>query len=628
MANKNEPKAVIDYKTFSIMPNSLPAALQVNGKYATNEKCCKSIYANAGHVLSEISLNRVITRALYRAVQATLYPDVFTGFGACDDGTHYVGEFQLVKGAYSVPDTDEKKATIKGAGYALCIYDSVNGTFMWGEAANDKTKVFSTITPRFDDDLYETTFMLYAMLPFLLKESELEHCFEILCENYVESLNDPAGPAATEFRNAMYVANDNINCRLWKIDPNTNKPEVPVIANNERLITGVHLKSGVYTSSNPYGRLVFFSGANTSSKATASLKKKTINQLRGMFAIPGITYTEEEQKMIPVLPDSTVISDEAISIAKMIKDSTNLLHPKRNFCLFGPSGLGKTTITQQVAILLGMPYIIQGCNADTDASDLVVQAVPNEAIVSALPEKIPSAMDIAMNPIKAYKDITGNEKADATDRDCLMALATIMSSSGGNGAKVRYEKANIIKGITKPYLVEVQEPSTMQKQGALTVLNSLMDDCRQITLPSGETVYRDPNSVIVMTTNMGYEGTRDMNQSVLSRCRKLFIKYPKKEADIVNFLLRATDMQDKAILKTMAKVFLKIRDMCEDNGISQGSYGYRELIDWCDEAQMNYDNGTLDLLESCQKTLLLSAAVHNEDDFAELSNAASALIKQ
>ena len=331
--------------------------------------------------------------------------------------------------------------------------------------------------------------------------------------------------------------------------------------------------------------------------------------------------------MIPVLPDTTVISEEALEIAKMIRDSSSLRHPKRNFCLFGPSGLGKTTITQQVAVMLGMPYIIQGCNADTDASDLVVQAVPNEPTAKALPEKIPGAMDIAMNPVKAYRDITGNEKADATDKDCLLALASAMAS-GGNAAKVRYEKANIIKGITKPYLVEVQEPSTMQKQGALTVLNSLMDDCRQITLPSGETIYRDPNSVIIMTTNMGYEGTRDLNQSVLSRCRKLFIQYPKKETDIVNFLLKATDLKDKSVLKTMAKVFLKVRDICEDNGINQGSYGYRELIDWCDEAEMTKMGDSYDLINSCKKTLLLSAAVHNEDDFIELTEAANAFIKQ
>ena len=628
MAFKNEPEAIVEAKTFSIMADFFPAALRgtAGACYSTNDPKCRSIYSKA-NALAEVSLNRVITKALYRGVQATLFPDVYTGFGACDNGKTYVGEYQLVKD-FTDPRTDAQKQAVADAKFALCVYSAEEGTFMSGEAASKDSRNFTQIKNRKDEDLKDTTYMVYAMLPFLLKDSELERCFETLCENYVESLDDPSGEAATAFREAMYVANDNILCRLRLTEPGKSMPAVPVRDNATMPINNVHFMAGTFTSSEPHGTLLFFNGSGTTAKRTAAIKGKTINQLRGIYAIPGVTYTEEEQKMIPVMPDNTVISEEAMEIAKMVRDSTSLRHPKRNFCLFGPSGLGKTTITQQVAVMLGMPYIIQGCNADTDASDLVVQAVPNESVVSKIPEKIPGAMDIAMNPAKAYRDITGTEKADATEKDCLLALAAALNPSNGNAAKVRYEKANIIKGITKPYLVEVQEPSTMQKQGALTVLNSLMDDCRQITLPSGETIYRDPNSVIMMTTNMGYEGTRDLNQSVLSRCRKLFIQYPKKETEIVNFLLKATDLKDKNVLKTMAKVFLKVRDICEDNGINQGSYGYRELIDWCDEAEMTKMGDSYDLINSCKKTLLLSAAVHNEDDFIELTEAANAFIKQ
>ena len=200
----------------------------------------------------------------------------------------------------------------------------------------------------------------------------------------------------------------------------------------------------------------------------------------------------------------------------------------------------------------------------------------------------------------------------------MKAIALALSSKkddSSNANRVRYERSNVLKGLTKPYFIEMQEPSTIQKQGALTVLNSMMDDCRQITLPDGTTVMRDPNAILMMTTNLGYEGTRDMNQSVLSRCRKIHIDYPEK-SKIVAFLLKVTEIKDKKVLGTMVDVFNKIRRLCEDNGITQGSCGYRELIDWADEAYLN----GMELYDSCKRTMVISAAVHNQDDFDEIED--------
>ena len=38
-----------------------------------------------------------------------------------------------------------------------------------------------------------------------------------------------------------------------------------------------------------------------------------------------------------------------------------------------------------------------------------------------------------------------------------------------------------------------------------------------ITLPAGEVIRRPPDTVVVITTNISYEGCRGMNQSVLDR---------------------------------------------------------------------------------------------------------------
>ena len=57
-------------------------------------------------------------------------------------------------------------------------------------------------------------------------------------------------------------------------------------------------------------------------------------------------------------------------------------------------------------------------------------------------------------------------------------------------------------------------------------------------------------------------------------------------------------------------------DWAVENGITQGSCGYRELIDWADEAYLN----GMELYESCKRTMLISAAVHNKDDYEEIED--------
>lgn len=71
---------------------------------------------------------------------------------------------------------------------------------------------------------------------------------------------------------------------------------------------------------------------------------------------------------------------------------------------------------------------------------------------------------------------------------------------------------------SKDYL---SQSSCIANPGVLVGLNSLLDNCQVITLPTGERVQRHPDAVIVVTTNSDYAGCRDMNRatrSTLKRC--------------------------------------------------------------------------------------------------------------
>ena len=73
------------------------------------------------------------------------------------------------------------------------------------------------------------------------------------------------------------------------------------------------------------------------------------------------------------------------------------------------------------------------------------------------------------------------------------------------------------RALKHGYLVELQEPTTIIQPGVLVGLNSLLEQGGSITLPTGEVIHRHPDAVVVVTTNVSYEGCRGVNQSVLDR---------------------------------------------------------------------------------------------------------------
>ena len=62
--------------------------------------------------------------------------------------------------------------------------------------------------------------------------------------------------------------------------------------------------------------------------------------------------------------------------------------------------------------------------------------------------------------------------------------------------------------------------------GVLVGLNSLLEQSGSITLPTGEIIQRHPDTVVIVTTNVSYEGCRGLNRatrSVLKRCGTNYI---------------------------------------------------------------------------------------------------------
>ena len=100
---------------------------------------------------------------------------------------------------------------------------------------------------------------------------------------------------------------------------------------------------------------------------------------------------------------------------------------------------------------------------------------------------------------------------------CIRDRSKTVENQNSNGQTYRYVETDFIKALKHGYVIEIQEPSTIVQPGVLVGLNSLLEQSGSITLPTGEVIQRHPDAVVVVTTNISYEGCRGMNQSVLDR---------------------------------------------------------------------------------------------------------------
>ena len=85
-------------------------------------------------------------------------------------------------------------------------------------------------------------------------------------------------------------------------------------------------------------------------------------------------------------------------------------------------------------------------------------------------------------------------------------------------------ESDLIKACRRPSVLSCRSQRWLESQGTLVKLNGLLDDCASITLADGEIVRRNPDTIIVLTTNTDYKGCKDMNESILSRMCMVLIK--------------------------------------------------------------------------------------------------------
>lgn len=535
----------------------------------------------------------------------------------------------------------EYKSSMGPDSYHLVVYDSKTGALM--------ASVYDNNTETFENYVLNSAgrdgaAVMMALFPVLMKDKEFKEKFDEYRACFASGYPDLV--KATE---CMAILCDNVYRRVKDdtcaaaVTLNVDK------TGNLMRVSQVQLDSGAFTPSEVLAGefCIFAKTARVTVKRAGTLVAH--EDFIGKYQMRPRALSETEEALVPKLPEWYIIPQEAVDICRHAQATTGKPTQMRNFLLRGPAGTGKTMDAKAIAAGLNLPYMKYTCSAGTEIFDFVGQLFPdsesgstgderldqereilksmggiNYANIAKLME-LPDLDDMDYDPAGVYQALTGMEKGSATAQDCMgivldrvtekvRALSRREENAGNSGQAFTYIETDFIKALKNGYLIELQEPSTIVQPGVLVGLNSLLEQGGSVTLPTGEVITRHPDAVVVVTTNISYEGCRGLNQSVIDRMSLVRdVELPTPEV-MAQRAMSITGASDEIQVARMVQVVNDLSEYCRKNSITDGSYGMRGLIDWITSSEI-----TGDVYQSALYTVISKATTDEEDREALVS---------
>ena len=520
--------------------------------------------------------------------------------------------------------------------YHLVVFDSVSGNIT-ASGFDRNTEMVESY--RLHSTANDGAAVMMAMMPVLMKDKEFEDKFQTYMD--ARTSGYPDMNTATE---SMAILCDNVYRRI-KDDTNPAHIKVNVDkSGNVYRVSQAQLDSGAYTPTTVVaGEFLIFAktGRVTVSAATNTIDHKDFVGKYQMTS--GRKLSALEESLVPKLDEWYIIPEQVVNICKHAQVTTGKPMQMRNFLMRGPAGTGKTQGARAIAAGLHLPYMKYTCSASTEVFDFVGMVFPktdsmttgdaeldkeremlmsmggiNYANVAKI-MNLPDLEDMDFDPAGVFQTLTGVANDDATSRDCMAvvmdmvtekikALSKPAENESSSCQSYTYVETDFIKALKNGYLVEIQEPTVITQPGVLVGLNSLLEQSGSITLPTGEIIQRHPDTVVVVTTNVTYEGCRGLNQSVVDRMSLVEdIELPSPEV-MVQRVMAVTGATDEYQVSQMVQVVNDMSDYLRKNGITDGTCGMRSLIDWVNSAEI-----TGDVYRSALSTVISKATADEED---------------
>ena len=544
------------------------------------------------------------------------------------------------EGAVGQIDTNKSVAEYKSSvgpdAYHLVVFDAASGSAL-ASVYDKNTELIEQYVAH--PSQRDGAAIFFALMPFLMSDAEFDETFQEYYDQFIAGYPDMA--KATE---SMAILCDNAYRRI-KDDtcPAHINITVDKSGNLMRVSQG-QLDSGSFVpTSVTAGEFTIFAKTRPAVIKKAGVVVEHTDFVGKYPLTPGRTLSALELSLIPKLPEWYIIPPEVVDICKHAQKTTGRPMQMRNFLLRGPAGTGKTMGAKAIAAGLGLPYMKYTCSANTEIFDFTGMIFPEtDAVSTGSPEldrereilksmggisyanvaklmRLPDLDDMDYDPAGVYQALTGVENLAATVQDCMsvvlekvtekvQALSKRAENRQSSGQNYTYVETDFVKALKHGYLVEVQEPSTIIQPGVLVGLNSLLEQEGSITLPTGEIIRRHPDTVVIVTTNVSYEGCRSMNQSVVDRMSLVKdIELPEPEV-MVQRAMAVTGCADEYMVSQMVQVVNDMADYCRKNSITDGACGMRSLIDWVISAEISGDPYL-----SAKYTVISKATADEED---------------
>ena len=544
------------------------------------------------------------------------------------------------EGAVGQIDTNKSVAEYKSSvgpdAYHLVVFDAATGSAL-ASVYDKNTELIEQYVAH--PSQRDGAAIFFALMPFLMSDAEFDETFQEYYDQFIAGYPDMA--KATE---SMAILCDNAYRRI-KDDtcPAHINITVDKSGNLMRVSQG-QLDSGSFVpTSVTAGEFTIFAKTGPAVIKKAGVVVEHTDFVGKYPLTPGRTLSALELSLIPKLPEWYIIPPEVVDICKHAQKTTGRPMQMRNFLLRGPAGTGKTMGAKAIAAGLGLPYMKYTCSANTEIFDFTGMIFPETDAVStgsleldrereilksmggisyanvAKLMRLPDLDDMDYDPAGVYQALTGVENLAATVQDCMsvvlekvtekvQALSKRAENRQSSGQNYTYVETDFVKALKHGYLVEVQEPSTIIQPGVLVGLNSLLEQEGSITLPTGEIIRRHPDTVVIVTTNVSYEGCRQMNQSVVDRMSLVKdIDLPEPEV-MVQRAMAVTGCADEYLVSQMVQVVNDMVDYCRKNSITDGACGMRSLIDWVISAEISGDPYL-----SAKYTVISKATADEED---------------
>lgn len=181
----------------------------------------------------------------------------------------------------------------------------------------------------------------------------------------------------------------------------------------------------------------------------------------------------------------------------------------------GEPSTGKSTAARVIPSRCGIPFVPINCSNNIEESDLIGTMVPND------------------------------QKKNADDPEFVWKDG-ILAEAVRNGYTCILEEVN------------------GARPGVLMMLNSLLDESRQLRLNNHEILYAHKNFRLIATCNIAHEGTNRMNKAFVDRfdiCKKFVL--PSRE-EIINIVTKRTGYTDTIKINKVLDVFYAIKKYSDE----------------------------------------------------------------